>query len=88
MRFATHGNGHGLNDLYCLPDNLDEKDVLSLIRRHHHRERQKGNLGHLQCDWFSAQGDWHGRLAFEISFGESLRPEIEKVISLLTSRAW
>ena len=27
MKFDTHGNGHGMDDLYCLPENVEERKI-------------------------------------------------------------
>ena len=74
MQFHTHGNGHGMNDLYCLPETRGEQERLQkwLVAN-----EQKA----VRC-YSDVEGqEWYGKTFFEIPFGGYLKSKIiEEVI--------
>jgi hypothetical protein len=69
MRFDTHGNGNGLDDLYILPENEDEKVKVVFFLMENHRGFQYSRS--------NVKGqDWYGKTFIDIPFGESLREAI------------
>jgi hypothetical protein len=72
MKFASHGNGNGLNDLYILPESEKEKDLIkSFIKKNDIKS----------SSMFYAHGDeWENKLAFEIPFGEGWKKELVNFI--------
>lgn len=79
MKFDTHGNGNGLDDLYVLPETTEEFKALQRYAAAALIQQRMGNYSAPHCKWFAASGDWAGRLALEIAFGASLRSEIESL---------
>jgi len=73
MKFDKHGNGHGLDDLYCLPETEKEKNLLvSWLRA-----KERG----FTISWANVEGhEWYGKSFIEIPFGENLRTEIENKV--------
>lgn len=72
--FGSHGNGKGLNDLYVLPASQEEAAaIMSFLKEKDH-----------SFHWVVAnvQGhNWYGKSFLDIPFGESLQPEIEKLLN-------
>lgn len=73
MQFSTYGNGNGLDDLYVLPENAEERQrIHEFLARHNIYAlltRQKGK---------NTQDPWMQQTFFEIPAGECFREEIEK----------
>ena len=73
MKTETHGNGHGLNDLYILTESKDEdKKILDY-------------LDNINSDYnfiySNVKGhEWYGKRFIEIPFGENLLEDIRKII--------
>lgn len=74
MKTTTHGNGNGLDDLYILPDNEQERQRIADYLK---------SIG-IRYEWsFSdVEGqDWHGKHFFELPFGEGLLGVIQQSVS-------
>lgn len=68
MTFSTHGNGHGLDDLYIMPDSEQEAN---LVLDYLTGLRKSGRLSsYIVCS----------KKFIEIPFGESFKSEIEELI--------
>jgi hypothetical protein len=71
MKFDKHGNGHGLDDLYVLPETQEELEkVVAFL---------KGKGRSFSFFRSTVSGAWEGKMAIDVPFGESLKPEIEKL---------
>jgi hypothetical protein len=75
MKYSSHGNGNGLNDLYLLPETEDE------------RKKVKDFLNEKGIEfttWYSdVKGqDWYGKNFIDVIFGEYLKPELEKLMEV------
>ena len=70
MKFDTHGNGNGLDDLYILPENMEEKVkvVYFLMGKHWNFYYSQSNV---------EGNEWYGKTFIDVPFGESLKKEIE-----------
>ena len=74
MKYATHGLGNGLNDLYILPENNQEKEIiLSVIKSR--------GVPLWQWSYSYVKGQsWYGKQFIEIPFAEYLLPIIADAI--------
>jgi hypothetical protein len=78
MKYSTHGNGNGLNDLYILPETQAE--------RHNLQSLAKTNGWNYGWCFSDVKGqDWHGKQFMEIPFGECRRVEIEAYFQTATA---
>ena len=73
MEADRHGNGHGLDDLYLLPETKEEEvtitTYLDAIGRNYEMQRS------------DVDGqEWYRKRFIEVPFGESLLPEIVALI--------
>lgn len=79
MKTHTHGNGHGLDDLYILPDNDNEaKRITDYLAAR--------GIG---FDWSlsDVEGqDWFGKRFIEIPFGEGYLGVIQQAASVPSFR--
>jgi hypothetical protein len=79
MQFDTHGNGHGLNDLYVLPENQAESDAaISYLRDHD-----------ICYTWDISDNEgqtWCGERFLSIPFGEPHREAIERMAIFSTNK--
>lgn len=73
MKFSTHGNGNGLDDLYILPESSIEFEKLVGWAKQNNI-RLLGFMGNVKGS------DWYGKAGFEIPFGESFQEKIEESI--------
>lgn len=72
MKFNTHGNGNGLNDLYVLPESKDEEKAII----NHLNKIGRG----YRFSFSDVMGQsWYGQTFIEITFGESLQKELESL---------
>lgn len=71
MQFYKHGNGNGLDDLYCLPETQVEKERLVKYLK---------DINHSYYVYLSnVEGQsWYRKYFFDIPFGDSLKEEIIK----------
>ena len=70
MQFDTHGHGHGLNDLYILPETKEETEKITNYLH------EKGWCFYLECSNVPGH-PWRGKIFINIAFGENLKDEIE-----------
>lgn len=78
MKYDTHGNGNGLNDLYILPESSAE--------RHNLQSLAKTNGWDYSWYFSDVEGHkWHGKQFMEIPFGERHKPTIEAYFSTVTA---
>ena len=73
MQIDTHGNGHGLNDLYILPDNAKETTEILIF------------LNNKCFNWYwssaNVEGNsWYGKQFIDVPFGESLSNELTQYL--------
>lgn len=79
MKTATHGNGRGINDLYILPDNEQERQRIA--------DYLKSRDILYEWSFSDVEGqDWHGRHFFDLPFGEGLLGVIQQAVSVAMYR--
>lgn len=69
MKFDTHGNGNGLNDLYVLPESNDElRDIIKFLE----------SIGQtFQMSYVNVKGhEWYGKSFLDIPFRQDLKTVI------------
>jgi uncharacterized protein YlxP (DUF503 family) len=69
MKYNKHGNGNGLDDLYCLPETKQESErLIAFLKEINHS---------YQISFSNVEGqDWYRKAFIEIPFGESLKDQI------------
>lgn len=78
MRFSTHGNGNGLDDLYVMPESTEDREKIKEVVK---QARDAGEIWPKNGHWCRSdvpESDWYGRMFYEIPFGESLRARFEQ----------
>jgi hypothetical protein len=70
MKFSSHGNGNGLNDLYILPETDKERELIKKFVKEKDIRSMNTFIG--QAD------EWKGKVCFEIPFGEGWKNELQK----------
>lgn len=74
MKTNTHGNGNGLNDLYILPDDDQERQRIT--------DYLDSRGIHYQWSFSDVEGqDWFGKRFIELPFGEGLLGVIQQAVS-------
>lgn len=74
MQFHTHGNGHGMNDLYCLPETQKEQERLKKWLTDNEQKMVIWQYSNIQGQ------NWYGKIFFTILFGEYLKSKIIKEV--------
>lgn len=83
MQFENHGNGHGMNDLYVLPECTREFDALVQVIR-----ELRDKVGFFLAAWERsdiAGQDWYGKTFLEIPFGQGFKDAIETRVAEIVS---
>ena len=78
MKFSSHGNGVGLNDLYCLPETNEETIKLWEYINQSARSAETV-IGDVEGS------EWFGKRFVIIPFGESLKQDIKKFVEKVTN---
>lgn len=75
MKFATHGNGKGLDDLYIMPESGLEREAL----RHVIGTMKKN--GYIIDTFTGSKGsDFAGILCYDVPMGEWMQESIETAV--------
>lgn len=79
MKTDTHGNGHGLNDLYILPENDDEQErIFDFLLE----KKQKWSFSYSNVKGHT----WHGKRFIVVDFAECLLDDLEQCIQTSRTR--
>lgn len=72
MKFQTHGNGNGLDDLYILPESEEEKK--------HIKKVLEAQMMYYSWTVSNVRGqEWFGKGFFDVPFGEFLKDLLTEV---------